>query len=349
MGLEATLQEISDDVRDVINTQFEFTTTDAINVPHYSDTNLTFENGKTKKGKRISTCVLYIDVRNSVALNKAHSNEIMGKVYTAFVKSMIYAADYYGGSIRNIIGDRVMVVFPPKDCFTKAVDCAILMNTISSKIINKHFTLNEFKCGIGIDYGDMLVLKTGVAKQGKELATYKNLVWIGKPANIASRLTDVANKTIQETIFKVTYNPYNFSNIYGINNLIANPALYLPSLPSSNPYTNNSQNPSRTTYQDKTLIDTLTEKEFAQKMGWHDSLGVTYSGGKFLKFYKEEITKQESPILITEEIYKEYSKVRFNAKDIQNGYWTERNLKVNDYVGKIYGADLFFSVDNIKI
>ena len=47
-------------------------------------------------------------------------------------------------------------------------------------------------------------IKTGIIKQGKEASSYKNLIWIGRPANIASRLTDIANKELSETIFRVT-------------------------------------------------------------------------------------------------------------------------------------------------
>jgi len=118
----------------------------------------------------------------------------MAKLYSSFVRSMIKAAEYYNGKVRNIVGDRVMVVYDTDDCYSNAVNTAILMNTISQKIINKRFKNNAFTCGIGIDYGKMMVTKCGTIKQGSENANYKSLVWLGKPANIASKLTDAANK-----------------------------------------------------------------------------------------------------------------------------------------------------------
>jgi hypothetical protein len=40
----------------------------------------------------------------------------------------------------------------------------------------------------------MLATKTGIRRKGSEQSNYRNLVWLGRPANIASKLTDLANK-----------------------------------------------------------------------------------------------------------------------------------------------------------
>ena len=133
----------------------------------------------------------------------------MGRIYTAFTKAVLKVAKYHSGHIRNVIGDRVMVVFPTKDCFTNAVDCAISINHIATYIINQQFFGVDFKCGIGIDYGELRVIKVGVQRQGSEISENKRLVWVGYPANIASRLTDVANKTINKEYFEVIRNPIN--------------------------------------------------------------------------------------------------------------------------------------------
>ena len=143
----------------------------------------------------------------------------MGKVYTAFTKAVLKVARHHNGHIRNIIGDRVMIVFPVKDCFTNAVDCAISINHISKYIINKQFKYVDFKCGIGIDYGDLRIIKVGIQRNGTENAENKGLVWAGYPANIASRLTDSANKVIKETYFEVKRNPLNYLSIFGGLNL----------------------------------------------------------------------------------------------------------------------------------
>lgn len=95
-----------------------------------------------------------------------------------------------------------MVVFSPDQCFTRAVFCAVTINHIA-KLINKKFDNFEFKCGIGIDYGKLNVMKVGIKKKGAENDDNKGLVWVGYPANFASRLTDCANKEFIDTIYKV--------------------------------------------------------------------------------------------------------------------------------------------------
>ena len=193
MNIKDKLSEIELDIKDVKNLGFSYTSTEE--VPSRGDTVLTFEKGKDKRGKEIETCVLFVDIRNSVQLNEEHSSNMMGKIYTAFTKSMLKIAQYHSGEVRNIIGDRVMIVFPTENCTENAVKCAISINHIS-EIMNKVFSNVDFRCGIGIDYGKMRVIKVGIIRLGENNVENKNLVWIGNPANIASRLTDIANKEI---------------------------------------------------------------------------------------------------------------------------------------------------------
>ena len=131
MAIKTILDEIDADVLDVYNTTFEYANT--ISVPNRSDTQLTFEKGVAKKGKLLKTCVLYVDIRNSIGLTVKHQNVTMGKVYTAFTKAVLKAARHHNGHIRNIIGDRVMIVFPSVNCITNAVDCAVYNQSHSTK------------------------------------------------------------------------------------------------------------------------------------------------------------------------------------------------------------------------
>ncbi len=147
-----------------------------------------------QSSKLIETCVLYIDIRRSTELNLTHRKATVAKLYSVFARSMTRAARFYGGHVRGIIGDRVMVVFDKENCFKNAVYTSILMNSIANYVINRHFKKNEVQCGIGIDYGRMLVSKVGIIRRGEELHSYRGLVWLGRPANVASKLTDRANK-----------------------------------------------------------------------------------------------------------------------------------------------------------
>src|SRR5690606_7866493 len=205
--MKSILNEIEADIVDIRAKNFQHIATKL--VPSRHDTVLTFERGADKIGKEIETCVLYVDIRNSVELNRRHQTQTMGRIYTAFSKAMLKIARYHNGYVRNIIGDRVMIVFPQDNCYKNAVDCAISIYHISHYLINKVFAEVDFKCGIGIDYGNLKVIKVGLSRRGSEGFDNKNLVWVGYPANIASRLTDVANKTIDNSRVKVKYYPYN--------------------------------------------------------------------------------------------------------------------------------------------
>src|SRR6476661_9123926 len=109
------LNEIEADIVDIRAKNFQYTSTKL--VPSRHDTSLTFERGADKTGKEIETCVLYVDIRNSVELNRQHHTQTMGRIYTSFSKSMLKIAKYHNGYVRNIIGDRVMIVFPSDNCY----------------------------------------------------------------------------------------------------------------------------------------------------------------------------------------------------------------------------------------
>lgn len=306
------LQEINNEIKFLLGRNFSFAFTKTKSVPTYEDDGFTFERYDVKKGKTITTCVLHIDIRKSTQININHPPESVAKLYTAFIKTMIWIADEHNGFVRNIIGDRLMIVFPAENCFVNAVACAISMNTVATKIINYHFKHDDFSCGIGIDYGDMYVLKTGIARQGKERTNYKNLVWLGNPANIASKLTDVANKSINENFYKIYYQ-FNLLN------------------------------------KAHSFSATLSMKEFYEKIDFKKQ-PLLYEGKKIISIENTTNNYQTLPILMTEEVYKNYSQIAQYDDDIRKNYWEiQVNIKLPDYSGKIYGGNVWWSsINDIK-
>lgn len=202
MSLKDFFEDINDEVSAVNSAEFEVDVVETKYVPSFSDPNITYDNldTKTKKCKRLESCVLYVDIRGSAKISAEKQPKTLAKLYSSFVRSMIACARYYGGHVRNIIGDRVMVVFDSDDCFKNSVNTAILMNTVCKYILNKHIKAVDFSAGIGIDHGKMLVTKAGAIRQGSEKEFYRSLVWLGSPANVASRLTDAANKKETYTV-----------------------------------------------------------------------------------------------------------------------------------------------------
>lgn len=306
------LKEFMTNMRNMINDVrvkgFSYST--SLNVPSLSDCDLTYESGDAKKGKCIETCVLFVDIRNSVELTRKHNSETMGRIYTAFTKGVLNAAREYNGYVRNIIGDRVMVVFPVSNCFVNAVNCAITINHIS-QMINEVFTSVDFHCGIGIDYGEMRVIKVGIERRGNENAENKGLVWVGKPANLASRLTDFAGKTVEDEFYNVTGDFYHYDPL-GIPPLLGKPR---------NGWFRESKK--------------LTAEQLAHEL-YYSANGLNIHIHNISSFDKNTEQYKYSPILISDKVYSEY--IKQNPQEFK--HWKQETREVKDISYKVWGANL---------
>lgn len=328
MAVKSIIEEIEKDVIDVTKTNFVHNETKV--VPSATDSELTYERGTDKKGKRIETCVLYVDIRNSVALTEKHHTQTMGRIYTAFTKAVLKVARHHNGHTRNIIGDRVMIVFPTKDCYTNAVNTAISINHIALYVINKQFTGVDFKCGIGLDFGELRVIKVGIQRNGTENGENKGLVWVGYPANIASRLTDVANKEIEETYFEVVRNPINpraIKTMFDFPSIFGGTSNYDPKAPLY-----------------LTTIQTveMTTEEFANSIAHYDNGGLFTTGGKLIKFEKKARTISYPAILMTEAVFKGYKAANPLDNTITKNYWKEQKNPIKNVNGKVYGGGVIW-------
>ena len=315
-NVKELIDGVAADVNDIMAKDFTFTHTS--DVPQVDDSNLTYESGQNKRGEEINTCVLFVDIRNSVALNSESKTKTMGRIYTAFTKSVISAAEKFGGQVRNIIGDRVMVVFSPEDCYRKAVYCAITINHIAS-MINDKFDNFEFKCGIGVDYGRISVMKVGVQKKGSENDDNKGLVWVGYPANFASRLTDYANKEFTDTYYKVDGEFYEFYLFESHNPLLGF---------------------RKTGYYRKT--QKYTAEKFVEDLKVSQSSHnlELLSCRKIYSIEKEEEKYTYKPILLSDKVFQEYAKADSEANDIKDGKWLKQPRKIKDIDFDVWGRDI---------
>ena len=309
-NIEDLLNRVSNDVDDILQKDFSFVHT--ASVPQVDDSNLTYESGMDKKGEEINTCVLFVDIRNSVALNKESKTKTMGRIYTAFTKSVISAADKCGGQVRNIIGDRVMIVFPESNCYQNAVECAITINHIAKKIINEKLEGHDFSCGIGIDYGLMRCIKVGKIKRGAPCQDYKNLVWIGRPANMASRLCDNANKEVQ--MVRVVHTV--LSRRLGLQTI------------SDHIFPN---------FEFREKTDIVTAEEITKLL---TDIGFN----RIKSIEKLEPANKRSPILISDRVYEGYKSACPTSYSVLKGCWHEDKRKIRNVDFKIYGADLTWVV-----
>lgn len=310
------MNEFMANIRDMINDvhKKDFTYSTSLKVPSLFDSDLTYESGEAKKGKCIETCVLFVDIRNSVELTHEHDSETMGRIYTAFTKGVLNAARESQGYVRNIIGDRVMVVFPVSNCFVNAINCAVTINHIS-KMINEVFSNVDFHCGIGIDYGEMRVIKVGIERKGDENTENKGLVWVGKPANLASRLTDVAGKTVEDEFYDVTGDFYHYDP-FGIPPFLTKPR---------NGWFRESKR--------------LTAEQLANNL-YYSTNGLNIFIHNISSFEKKTESYKYNPILISDKVYKEY--IKQNSQESK--YWKQETRKIKDIPYKVWGADLYWKL-----
>lgn len=306
------LKDADDVVNDYNVTELKFLDTSA--VPCIEDDDLTFGDGVEKKGKHIKTCVLYVDIRNSVELTHRHSITKMGKIFSTFTRCVQMAAIKSNGRIRNIIGDRVMVVFPEENCFQNAVECAISINHLMKNVLNKKFYGIDFQCGIGIDYGDMYCIKVGMPKRDGEREDNRRLVWVGLPANHASRLTDFANKEYSELRYRVR-------NYFRKWTLQRNTDAKIYPIQSDGVGCKE---------------DVMTADEAVNNI----------LDGKSIQIEPLSIVEpyRYNPILLSEDVFYGFKKACPNDNSILKGWWKPEERPIKDIQSKVYGANLKWEV-----
>lgn len=144
------------------------------------------------EGKMVETAVLYIDIRSSSDITAFHTSKEAAKIYMCFHRAMVKTGKWFGGQIAGFAGDRIMIVFPVNEEHkyqrSNAVKTAILMRQILDEDLNPLLSQkfnHPLNCGIGVDFGGMLVVKAGAYGPGNN-----DLIWSGDPANFASKLAD---------------------------------------------------------------------------------------------------------------------------------------------------------------
>jgi len=137
--------------------------------------------------------VLYADLSGSTSMVQNHKPHFAAEVYRAYLYSAAQIIRYEGGVVTAYDGDRVMAVFMGKTPNTNAATSALKINYAVKKIINpaiqaQYGTIIAYsvKQVVGVDRGSLWVARTGVRGDN-------DLVWVGRAANYAAKLTEIAN------------------------------------------------------------------------------------------------------------------------------------------------------------
>jgi hypothetical protein len=185
------------------------------------------------------------------------------------------------------------------------------MNTIASRILRSQIKTVEFRCGIGIDFGKMLVVKAGASRRGAETEFYRSLVWLGRPANVASKLTDVAAKS-------------NQWHVPGVSE-----GYYYPAI-------------------DDWSWSQVSLQDFVSALK-PDYMGkIVHEKPYFRAFFTTSLGPfgvSRAPILMTDVVYKGLTKESPDLSSVQKKLWN-RQVRVPEYDGEIMGGDVIFLAAN---
>lgn len=143
-------------------------------------------------GVELNATVLYADLSKSTNLVDNYAPEFAAEIYKAYLLCAAKIIRNQGGEITAYDGDRIMAVFIGEKKNTSSVKAALKINYAVRSIINpaiaKQYGEGKYSVNhvVGIDTSSLLVAKTGVRGAN-------DLVWVGRAANYAAKLSSLPN------------------------------------------------------------------------------------------------------------------------------------------------------------
>jgi class 3 adenylate cyclase len=165
-----------------------WTTTDKRVVPSPSDLGLGNDAGHFEE-----MTVLYADMDGSTKMVDANPWWFSAEVYKAYLHCAAKIVKAEGGVITAYDGDRIMAVFTGDSKNANAATAALKINAAVNQVINSAlssaYPAQTFRVNhsIGIDTSKIHVARIGVRGEGDN-----DLVWVGRAANHAAKLTTLA-------------------------------------------------------------------------------------------------------------------------------------------------------------
>jgi len=173
-------------------------------------------------GKEVELAMLFIDVKESTKIVDAFRLKTAARMYQSFLRGVTLIALKNDGEVRSFNGDGVLTTFYGDSKCNNAVRSALQMmnfiNNILKPKLKSYFINNKqaqnltFDCGIGIDVGNIFVVRGGAKGDDNN-----DLVWVGNPTNYAVKLSaqsKVAIKTTLGTDVTTVYNIHITNRVY---------------------------------------------------------------------------------------------------------------------------------------
>lgn len=180
--------DLSSEISQILNETWDITKTTLI--PEPEDIRL---SNHAKDLENVT--VLYADIDESTNMVQNYKWWFSAEVYKCYLKCAARIIKDEGGAITAYDGDRIMGIFNGNNKNNNAVRAAMKISYAVDKIINpaikKRYNNTEFtlKHQIGIDTSQIFAARTGVRGSN-------DIVWIGRAANFAAKLTSLSNKPI---------------------------------------------------------------------------------------------------------------------------------------------------------
>ncbi|MER8608382.1 adenylate/guanylate cyclase domain-containing protein [Mesorhizobium sp. M1156] len=139
-------------------------------------------------GVDLEATILYADLADSTKLVDNYKDWYAGEQYKTFLRCATKLIKSEGGEVRSYDGDRVMGIFIGDSKNTNAVRCGLKINWAVKNIIEpakkKQYPSTNYvmKHVCGIDNSKVLAARAGIRGSN-------DLVWIGKAANYAAKLS----------------------------------------------------------------------------------------------------------------------------------------------------------------
>lgn len=156
-------------------------------------------------GKEVELAMLFIDVKESTKIVDAFRLKTAARMYQSFLRAVTLISLKNNGEVRSFNGDGVLVTFYGDLKCNNAVRSALQMmdfvNSVLKPKLKLYFLNNKqaqnlvFDCGIGIDVGNIFVVRGGAKGDNNN-----DLVWVGNPTNYAVKLSAQSKVQISNTI-----------------------------------------------------------------------------------------------------------------------------------------------------
>lgn len=166
---------------------------------------------------KLDAVYLYADMADSTGLARDFPRATAAKVVRAFLTGACGVINAKGGEIRSFDGDRVMAIFVGSAKNTSAVDCALKIHHVVAKIVRPRLETSfpslvekgyELRHCVGIASGEALIVRGGVRGSN-------DLVSIGRPPNVAAKLSEIRCGSYATYIAKQVYDTMHDSAKFG--------------------------------------------------------------------------------------------------------------------------------------